>query len=200
VGSLLENRSNRTYFFIGPKSSIIHAGSPKNIIWPYDKNNTLKMSAEILKNDKNNGHRFRFLALLKTYIFIFHFGSPPTVFELQQFFWCHFVPLMCAQLYKYFFSNFDLVFSKSWKMYEKMGFLWFFLPLQKIFYISLCRNKTRSKFGKKYLQSWKRFWGVKWHQKKFCKSKIEGGDPKWKRGKNRKKSSFYPQKCKYLKK
>ena len=116
-----------------PKSSITHAGSPRKIIWPYDKNNTLKMSTEILKNDKNNGYRFRFLALLKTYIFIFHFGSPPTVFELQQFFWCHFVPLMCAQLYKHFFSNFDLVFSKSWKMYEKNGFFMIIYPYKKSF-------------------------------------------------------------------
>ena len=109
------SKMGQTYHFriSHPKSSITHAGSPQKIIWPYDKENTLKMSTEILKNDKNNGYRFRFLALLKTYIFIFHFGSPPSIFDLQNFLWCQFTPQNLLQLYKHFFSKFPSSFIST---------------------------------------------------------------------------------------
>jgi len=102
------------------KSSITHAGSPLKFFWPYDKQNPLKMTTEILKNGKNNGYMFRFLALLKSnillhYFRIFSHNFWDTNKNLVSF--CS--PNECASSYVAFFLIFDLVCLQSWKICGK---------------------------------------------------------------------------------
>ena len=72
-GTSLRMSKKCNFRIFRPKSSITIAGSPLNFFLPYDKQNPLKMTTEILKNGKNNRYRFRFLALLKSNILPHYF-------------------------------------------------------------------------------------------------------------------------------
>ena len=126
-------------------STIVEKSSQKNLVHQ-GGSNLLKIKIEILKNGKNNGYQFRFLALLKTTFCSHHFSYSSHSFLVTEFFLVSFCSSdVCATLHTPLFS-FSIQFSHNCgESMEKVCFYQFFLLVLQSVYIWACSKKTKLK-------------------------------------------------------